>query len=476
MNVRYFHWLIKPRNNEEGTTGTTGPISILLLILAIYLLSASGRVGISDAGSMLELSRSALHGQFNISESATHVIGADGKPYCHYGILTSLIWIPFVLLGRLAHSFWPIIAQSQWEEFFVSFSLCFVVVAILGYLAWEWQRLGVDNRNIRKYLLVVGFTTMLWPFAKIPMSEPLMALGLFAAYCHWQRSSSSPKHAMAAGLWLGIALLSRKQAQAVIPVMLLAFLFIPQAKATLSRFMFLLCGMAPSVLIQLAYNQHRWGSPFVEKYAGAESLKLPGITDWATRCFLLLFGDYCGFFVYNILLLIILVLGFCEWRKRHLHLLIFVIILTLSQVIFIAQFPFWLQGITFGPRYFLYFIPFLALGVAYLPSALTGLQRGLLYSSVAIAIAIQFLGVCTDPLAAFWRRELYERPDSSIFMARFHEIQRQVGLDKTPPDMDKPNAKIYWTHPTFQTPDFWWWHAWYMLKETNGRHVIPPFE
>jgi hypothetical protein len=452
-------------NNEDGTTGTTGRISILLLILALYLLSASGRIGISDAGAMLEVSRSALNGHLDIPESTTNLIGVDGKTYCHYGILTSLIWIPFVLLGRLVHFFMPIIAKSQMEEFFASFSLCFIVVAILGYLAWEWQRLGADNRKIRKYLLVVGFTTMLWPYAKIPMSDPFMALGLFAAYCHWQRSSFSPKHAMAAGFWLGIALISRKQAQAVIPVMLLAFLFIPQAKAILSRFMFLLFGMAPSVLIQLAYNQHRWGSPFLEKYAGYESWKLPGITEWATRCFLLLFGDYSGFFVYNISLLIILFLGFCEWRKRHLHSLIFVIILAISQVIFIARFPYWLQEPGYGPRLFLYFIPFLALGAAYLPTALTGLQRGLLRSSIAIAVAIQFFGVCTDPLAAFWRRELYERPDSSIIMARVHEFQRQIGLDITPPIMDKPNAKTYWTHPTFQTPDFWWWHVWHMLKE-----------
>jgi hypothetical protein len=469
--------LFKPTlNNDKKKTGTTAPVSMLLLILAVYLLSASGRIGNSDAGSMLEVSRSVLLGQLTISESATHVLGADGKPYCHYGILTSLIWMPLVLLGRLVHYFLPIIAQTQWEEFFVSFSMCFIVVALLGYLAWEWQRLGVDHRRVRRFLLVVAFSTMLWPYAKLPMSDPLMALGLFAAYCHWQRSSASLKHAWAAGLWLGIALISRKQAQAVVPVMLLAFLFMPRAKDLRARFLCLLSGIAPGVLIQLAYNQHRWGSPFLEKYAGYDSWTPPGLTEWATRCFLLFFGDYSGFFIYNMPLLIIIFLGLCEWHKTHLYSLILVIILVTTQVVFIAQFPYWSQAIGYGPRFFIYFIPFLALGAAYLPSALSPFQRNLLRLFIAIGVAVQFLGVCTDPLAAFWRRELYDRPDSSIIMARVHEFQREIGFDKTPPIMDKPNATTYWTHPAFQTPDFWWWHAWWMLREHQGRAVTPTSE
>lgn len=436
-------------------------------LFVIYVLSVSGRIGNSDAASMLEVTRSLLSGNLSVPETVGHVIGFNGQPYCHYGLLPSLLWIPFVVLGNLVHSLWPIVSEDYWQEFFVSFSNAFVVIAILRYMAWEWERLGLDHKRIAKGLCLFGLTTILWPYSKLPMSDPLMALGLFGAYCHWQRSDKT-KHALLSGLWLGAALLSRKQAQALIPLFLLIFLWVPTLSNRFRRCVLLGVGFLPLIIVYLLYNYARWGSPVVEKYAGSEPLHLLSFDVLIYRVLGVCFGEYSGIFIFNVVLLPLLFIAGKKWIERARASFYALSIIAFIHVVFIAHLPYWTGEICFGARFFLFLIPFIALGYAFVPPVLGRISTLLLYTAVLLGFSIQVLGVTTDPLAAFWRRELYLSPTSYILTAHSSELLRAIGIDKTPPPMDRPHSKEYWNHQAFQVPDLWWCHAAYIFCHRNS--------
>jgi hypothetical protein len=79
---------------------------------------------------------------------------------------------------------------------------------------------------VRFGLWGVGLSSLLWAYAKMPFSDPWMAPGLFAAFCHWRWRSNVPSramglaHAVWCGFWLGVALLSAQAgASALVPML-----------------------------------------------------------------------------------------------------------------------------------------------------------------------------------------------------------------------------------------------------------------
>ncbi|MEI6358668.1 MAG: hypothetical protein WCP53_16440, partial [Verrucomicrobiota bacterium] len=121
------------------------PWRTLLCIGFIYAVVAQGRIGVGDAASMLNLSRSLLAGSISVPAGPLTVSGADGLEYCHYGPLTSAWWLPFVLAGRGLHAAGAPATMEQCEEFAVSFASGLIAIACLGYLCWYWRGRGVPS-------------------------------------------------------------------------------------------------------------------------------------------------------------------------------------------------------------------------------------------------------------------------------------------------------------------------------------------
>ena len=442
-------------------TGGDVPWKTLVALWVVYFFSASGRIAIADSAFMLDLTRSLLSGSIAVSPSAERLVGADGQTYCHYGLLTSLWWMPFVFVGRLMARFFPIIPASQWEEFTVSFAGGFVVVLLLVYQDWAWRLRGMKARQRRWGLWALGMSTVLWPYAKISMSDPIMALCLFAAYVHW-RASERPAQALAAGIWLGLALLSRKQAQSLLPILLLYFCWQSRGAGGRRRLAFVGWGLLPALLVQLAYNQARGGNPLVERYAGA-AFGMLGPMEFLRRSAGLLFNGESGLFTYSPLLLLWLVGGVEGWWKRDRAEVLLIAAMLAGQMVLLSPQPYWDGPLTFGSRYLLFLVPFLGLSWGAWEWPLRRARRWLMIGGVAVGTSIAALGVTTDTLATCWRREIYLSNHHWLLPVYGAELARTLGVDRTPPPQDKPFANIYWNHPAFQVPDVWWWHLGHQL-------------
>lgn len=440
----------------------------------IYLLTASGFVANADASVMLALTRSLLAGKLDLPASAGGVEGPDGLFYCHFGLLTSVLWAPLVWVGGWLAELAPRIPRDRWEEFLVGFANIPVMIALLGYLALAWQRRRVPAARLRQGLWIAGLGTMLWPYAKLPLSDPLMTLGIFAAYVHW-RDSQSGRDDVLAGIWLGLALLARKQAEPIILV-LVAFLALMAQERRGRRLGLLLAGFLPGLCVQLLYNHARWGGFLVERYAGVGPWTFPGWGTVALRIHGLLLGLDHGFLPYNLGCVALAIGALAVWWRADRRETGLVLALMGSQALFLAQFPFWEGGVSLGSRFFLFLAPFVALAWAHMPDRTSDRLRWIRNGALAAGILVQVGGVATDPLAANLRRELcpheFAVRHAGLMGAGAGELMRVTKLSPPAPVPDSPLARTYLQHPTFQTLNFWWLHAW--RQGTTSSAPPPP--
>lgn len=455
-----------------GVEAASGKVQwkTLATLAVLYFFSASGRIGIADSDAMLDVTRALLSASITIPEGPDRLIGADGQTYCHYGLLTSLWWIPPVLVGRLLARYFTSFSETMWEEFMVSLADGVVVVLTLAYVDWAWRKRGMAAQKRRWGLWGLGVGTILWPYAKISLSDPLMTLCLFAAFVHW-RSSDSLVSASAAGIWLGLALLSRKQAQVLIPVFVLYFAWCSAHAKTGRRLTSALAGIMPMLLIQFWYNYSRWGNPFLENYASV-NIEQVGLLDTLRRCGGLLFGEQSGLFLYSPLLLISLGVGFTAWWRCEPGEVLLTGTLLATQFVLLPPLPYWNNVWTFGSRYLLFLVPFLALSWEHCHWPVSSWQKPFWLAASSVGLAIAILGVTTDALAAHWRRELYPPPGIPILRAHASEFARVLGTDRTPPPKDEPFADVYWKHPAFQVPDIWLCHFVRHLRSRSSRHGL----
>ncbi len=450
---------------DDGRRTARWPWRTLFAIWLVYLLTAQGRVGVEDAASMLNLSRSLLSGSISVPDGPLTVSGADGRIYCHYGPLTSVWWMPFVLAGRGLHALGAPLAVEGCEKFTVSFASGAISVACLGYLCWYWVERGVPSRRMRAGLWLWGIATCLWPYSRLPGSDLIMGLAVLAAVVHFELRREQARHLCLVGLWLGLAVLSRKQAQTIVPIVGLWMVWrcrdeahAPRrASGGLAQVGWMAAGTAGPLLAQLAYNQARYGNPLIEKYAqaGLHPLTL-GL--WCERIARLLSGWEHGFLVFNTVAVLVVVVAMPGRSSPGRRLLCLWWVLLVTQVAFLAVLPFWDGGVCFGSR----FLVFLALMAGLLwpdaPCAGAGRPRLFFGAAAGLGVVVQLLGVLVDPLAGVRRAELEQgrAPNQSIGMVlESLRVLRIPGGELSPGLAADPVMR----HPAFQVPDFWWCQA-----------------
>jgi hypothetical protein len=430
----------------------------------VYFLTASGRVGTIDAELMLKQSRSLLAGTVVIDDSGL-LQGGDGQHYSHFGILTSVCWLPFLLLGRGMTLLLPQFSRGMWEEFAVSFASIPLALMLLGYLRWVWQRQELDEKRIAPGLLVMGLGTLIFAYAKLLSSDLVMALALFAGWAH-VRHGTSRWSCVLAGLWLGLALLSRKQAQIIVPVLglgMLLFLFQAGRKRDVGM---LFLGGLPPLLLMLSYNWSRWGNPLLDPYPPFDRQTPETLWQWGYGFYRLLFGEYSGFFLFNLPMLVLLLVGGRGWFARDRLECLLVATLFGTHLSFLAFMGSRLGPISFGPRLLLWCLPFMALAWAHWPEAGGKRWKGLLAVAAVAGLGVQLLGVAIDPLAAWQRRQALENEELPILTAHWAELKRVLGEDASAPVPDAHKDLPVYRHPAFQEPDFWWLHLSHRRQET----------
>jgi hypothetical protein len=430
----------------------------MILILGFFLMMASGRVGNRDVAITLQLSRSLLVGNVNLPDGwADAPSRMGGGRTSQYGIGHSLSLIPFVLAGRATAAILPVATRPQWVEFFVSFSNVPVVMLILYYLSRRWRLLGCGDSRVAVGLLIVATATQIGPYAKLPFSDALLALGVLAAWCHWMESGW--RSSMAAGLWLGVAYLSRRQADLVIPF--LGVLMVAQA-AFLRRWNLLgglTLAVVPALALRLAYNHARFGSYFGETHPG---IPVAFVIQQAANLPLffnineVLVSAEHGWLIYGLVPLGILILGVVALRRLSLWDAVAAVWIPLTGVLVMSELSVG-PGTSFGARYLLFTMPFLLLAWPGVRTPRGWVPRLACVVVLAGSAGLMATGFALDPLPIEIRMSR-STPPVGYFTACGREWERILGFNpgSEPSELTSDTG---WNHDPFRRPDFWWCHA-----------------
>ena len=430
----------------------------MILILGFFLMMASGRVGNRDVAITLKLSHSLLVGSVNLPEGWKDAPSrTGGGRTSQYGIGHSLSLIPYVLFGRAAAAILPVVPRSQWEEFFVSFSNVPVVMLILYYLSRRWRLLGCGDKRVAAGLLIVAVTTQIGPYAKLPFSDALLALGVLAAWCHWMEAGW--KSSMAAGIWLGVAYLSRRQADLVIPF--LVVLMVAQA-AFLRRwnhFGGMALAIIPALALRLAYNHVRFGSFFGETHPGIPvAFVLQQAADLPLFFNLneVLLSPNHGWLIYGVVPIGVFLLGVLSLRRLSPWDAVATVWIPLTGVLVMSELSVG-PGTSFGARYLLFTMPFLLLAWPTVRVPRGWVPRLVCTLLLAGSTGLMATGFALDSLPIETRGKR-STPPVGYFTACGREWGRVLGFDAVP-ESPELAADAGWNHEPFRRPDFWWCHA-----------------
>lgn len=435
-----------------------GPFGIppaLWVLWVAYVLTVSGRVGNQDVEVTLAMSRAMVEGRVEFPEKmAGSVRGRDGIRTSPYGVGHSLYLVPYLEAGRAAAKVVPKLPVAMWEEFVVSFSNVPVIAGLMAYLVAAWRRMGATEARVAVGVGLFGLCSMVWPYSKLPFSDSLLALAVFGAWFHWTRGPGS-RDALLGGLWLGAALVSRRQADSVVPILVLLAAVDAWRQGSSWRIGWLLAGLVPAVALRLAFNWARFGGMFLEKHPGMAGVEEVVRSDPTARFWEVLFSSSYGFVPYNLVPLAVLVAGFAGlWRHRRNDAVVTVAMLA-GGIGFLSLMRFG-SGVSFGSRYLLYTVAFLGLAWPWVPWPQPGWARWIWAPVVAGSLWLMAGGAALDPVPVMYRVKAVE-PPLRQWKGFYGEWGRVLSL-KAHADLSVLERNTIWQHDAFRRPDFWWCH------------------
>ncbi len=351
------------------------PLAAFLLLLALYLLTASGHLYSPDEEAMYYVTRGlATRGDIAIEGDDLVPMplreGRDGRWVSPYGILPSLAALPFFALGALLASGASVEVYEYLTRFMVSLLNAPVTAATGAALFSFVVSLGYGRRAAWLAVGAFGVASLAWPYARTFFSEPLAGLLLilavertYSAYAHRDQRAL-----LIAGIATGLLVATRIAGLVVVPLLLLYV-----AAATIScsgalrgmaeRLRVVAAhlglwslGLVPGVALVIGYNLARFGVPLASGYgdeAGAFT------TPWMIGLTGLLFSPGKGLFLYAPVAGLALAGAPLLWQRRRLETTL-VLLLVIVHVALYARWHAWDGGGVWGPRLLLPVVPLLA--------------------------------------------------------------------------------------------------------------------
>ncbi len=249
------------------------PFAVALAALLTFVVTGGGRIVGSDELTMFELARAMAHGGIAVPAGAT-LEGPDGRHYSKNTAGQAVLALPFVVTGDLAAraaGFSGERAELAARCVASTFN-AFVTAVLLAALFVALRRFRVSLGPSFAAVVLLGFTTPLWIYAKSFMAEPLEALGLLLAATGAARAGAAPTPADARrGRWeaaLG-ACLAVSVKLGMLPLVLAALS--AAGFRRLAAWRLPLAGVAVALVGHALYNAARFGTPFETGYGAQAS-------------------------------------------------------------------------------------------------------------------------------------------------------------------------------------------------------------
>ncbi len=366
---------------KAKTNGRSQPLfylSLYLLVAGVYLLSASGRIGLSDNVAMLNVTQSITNeGSFSAEPCAAElseisagmsigcVPGTDGRHYAGYGLVPSLMAVPVVFLARfvsgILHANVSVISKAGVSLF----TALVAPIACLVLAGWI-LKIGYKRSTAAIGACILAFASPFWLYSVGGFfSEPYFTLAVLTTAC----LLADPRSRFAclfAGFAFGLACGTRLNGVILLPAFVFYMAFhVWVRKLSLAQFVrdlveFSVPFSACIFLIALA-NYSRFGSPFKTGYHLAfPSSSMLLSTPLADGLFGVLLNGEVGLLVFAPWVLIALIC-FPRFVRAHISESVLCGTASLIYVLFFAKFSQWHGGWVVGPRLLVPVIPFLVL-------------------------------------------------------------------------------------------------------------------
>lgn len=398
---------------SDGRMGRAIAASLFLFAACVYLLTAAGHIVSEDGTQMFNTTRSlAREGGLSIPWGEA-MEGRNGNLYCRYGIVPSLVAVPFYGVGWALSAVGPALARGNpefVERFAVSMvnpfigALSVVIVFALG------QAVGFTKRTSVALALTYGFATFAWAGSKYFVSEPLQGLFMAGAMLALiRRGGMGPRSLAVSGLLLGLGFLTKPATVVLYPAYAAIVVWGSGGPRPVSRaFMRLVLFSLPFVaagLLSASYNYYRFGDPFEFGFGFQDPRNRAFSTPLSVGLHGLLLSSGKSLFLYAPAAALSLI-SFRSFGRRSPLAGVLCALVPLILVLFYARWVAWHGDGFWGPRYIMPALPFLILPVGVLldaPRRRIGWRRGLFVFAVAAGLLVQTGGV-TVSYASYFRQ------------------------------------------------------------------------
>lgn len=390
-------------------------------LFACYLLTYTGIIQSSDGLAMFSTAESiARRGDVDMNQllwmgAQQGNIGPSGDLYGRKGLGMTLLALPLVWGGLL----WNRIGLVH-----AALLLNPILTALTGALLYRAGiRLGWRRATATAGAIGFGLATMAWPYTQTFFSDPLSGFGLFGAfYGLLAFSRTGRKHYLVGGAsaW-GIAYLSRTVNLVTLPIFLVGLWAVLETRVRVEQsaprranraldaprsgwravfawqwrpMVSFLTPIVAAGIISLWWNALRFGSIWDSGYVATETFSAP----WLAGIYGLTIGPARGLIWYNPILLLAVPGSVWFWRHARRSFLP-IGALVLVYVLLYAKWYMWHGGYSWGPRFLVPLLPFLALLAAPAWERLVLRRRwgwaGALAGGIlaAISIGVQWYGM-----------------------------------------------------------------------------------
>jgi hypothetical protein len=460
---------------------------VFVATLLVYVATAGGSLTSSDAVVAFDVTKNLCeHGSLAYSGELLGMDahrGVDGRYYAPFGVAQSVYNIPFYLAGRSAQRLLGVRLGRADSVPKAAVSLGGTVVAA-ACVALTWL-LALEVSGAASVAFgaaaLFGFATVFWPYSKFGFNAPLatccLLAGTLGVWSGVHRRRVLP--VAAGGLAFGVAMLTRHELViALVPAAVFLAVAHPRSRLVVNQAAAGAAGFAVGFGAWMALNVVRFGNPLNPGYLGDPNPAFGSSVAWGL--YGLLASPSSSLLLYCPVVLLAVPALVAWWREDRAATVLFAG-LFVTLLAFYAQLGNWVGGRSYGPRYLVPALPFLAIAAArWLQKQGRGVVRTVAWALCALSVTVQLPGVLVDysKVSVAWAR-LYAAgtvPDRRVTWsasplllntkAAMEAVPRNAryvaGLDAPPRAAAGPAESRDFAQQFAFSLDFWWLYLFYL--------------